>query len=196
MFESDLIERFSRVHPATPAVLYLPLVAYACYRGVFIENIGAGWIALHFLAGYVAWTFFEYWMHRLLFHLPVKGPKTARIYFILHGVHHDYPWDETRLVMPPGASLLLCALTLAGFYAGFGSHTMWGPLAGFVFGYVTYDTVHWYVHACAPKNRFFAWVRREHLIHHFKDSHSRFGVSCPWLDYVFKTQGQAGPRSK
>jgi len=67
---------------------------------------------------------------------------------------------------------------------------MYGPFAGFVFGYVLYDTIHWYVHAHAPRNRFGRWLRREHLVHHFKDSTSRFGVSCPWLDYVFGTRGQ------
>ncbi len=31
MFESDFMEFFSRVHPATPLVLYLPVVGYMLY---------------------------------------------------------------------------------------------------------------------------------------------------------------------
>jgi sterol desaturase/sphingolipid hydroxylase (fatty acid hydroxylase superfamily) len=126
----------------------------------------------------------------LLFHLRVRGPKTARISFVIHGVHHDFPWDETRLVFPPGASIALCGLTYLGFRALFGEHAFHGPFAGFVLGYVIYDELHWHMHAHQPTTRFGRWLRREHFLHHFKDSKSRFGVSCPWLDYIFGTRGQ------
>ncbi len=191
MFESDFLERFSRVHPAVPAILYLPLVAFSVYSALALQQVSALRVVWQFVAGYLAWTLFEYWMHRLFFHMKIIGPKTRRAYFVLHGVHHDYPWDESRLVMPPGASLFLCVLTYGAFYWLLGPARMYGPFAGFVFGYVIYDSVHWYVHHRAPKNRFMAWVRREHLTHHFKDSKSRFGVSCPWLDHVFRTHGKS-----
>ena len=32
MFESDFFEWFSRIHPATPFVTYLPVIAYFFYR--------------------------------------------------------------------------------------------------------------------------------------------------------------------
>ncbi len=190
MFESNLFERFSRAHPLTPALLYLPLVALATWLALRQQT--PGFVVLEALAGYITWTVAEYWLHRTLFHLPVVGPKSARLAFLLHGVHHDSPWDETRLVMPAGSSLTWCALTLAAFRALFGVH-MWAPLAGFVLGYVVYDELHWYVHAGRPSSRLGRWLRREHLLHHFKDPTTRFGVSCPWLDYVFGTRG--APRS-
>jgi dihydroceramide fatty acyl 2-hydroxylase len=195
MFESDFIERFSRAHPLMPAFLYLPVVLAS---GYFALQQGTSlWrLLLQVFIGYMAWTVFEYWMHRLLFHLPVVGPRTARVAFLIHGVHHDYPWDETRLVMPPGASLGLCVATYFGFRALLGPEAFLGPFAGFVLGYVIYDELHWHVHAHQPKSRFGKWLRREHFLHHFKDSKSRFGVSCPWLDYVFGTRGVAlGARS-
>jgi sterol desaturase/sphingolipid hydroxylase (fatty acid hydroxylase superfamily) len=46
------------------------------------------------------------------------------------------------------------------------------------------------VHARTPKTRFTRWLRREHFLHHFKQPGTRFGVSCPWLDYVFGTRGK------
>lgn len=189
MFESDFFEYFSRVHPAVPAGLYLPFVAVCLYVAVAVQHVPVWRVGLEVFLGYTAWTLFEYWLHRLFFHLPVVGPKTARVYFLVHGVHHDYPWDEGRLVIPPGASVFLCVAMFGIFRALFGWEGMFGPLAGFVTGYVAYDTVHWYVHAHAPRNRFFRWLRREHLVHHFKEPTSRFGVSCPWLDYVFGTRG-------
>lgn len=195
MFESDLLERFSRVHPIMPAVLYLPLVALSIYLAVTVGKVSTGRLLLEMFVGYLAWTLFEYWLHRLVFHLPVVGPKTERIAFIIHGVHHEYPWDETRLVMPTFASLGFAVVTYTAFRLLLGDG-MWGPFAGFVLGYVIYDETHWYVHARQPKSRFGRWLRREHFLHHFKEPTSRFGVSCPWLDYVFGTRGSLGRRSE
>lgn len=189
MFQSDFFEWFSHVHPATPAVLYLPLVTYALYSAIFTHAEPLGGVAVAFFGGYVAWTLFEYWLHRLFFHMPVRGPVSRTLYGFFHGVHHDYPWDVTRLVMPPAVSLSLAVATYYAFRGLFGPTTMWAPFAGFVLGYVIYDTVHWYTHVAKPTTRLGRWLRREHLVHHFKDSGSRFGVSCPWWDHVFRTTG-------
>ncbi|HEY4104649.1 MAG TPA: sterol desaturase family protein [Polyangiaceae bacterium] len=193
MFESDLFERFSRAHPLTPAIIYLPLVAIAIGLA-FRHGQSAASIALNVFGGYLLWTLTEYWLHRLVFHLPVIGPKTERAAFLIHGVHHDYPYDESRLVMPAGASLSMCAITLLIFRATLGTAAMWAPLAGFVLGYVIYDEVHWYLHAGKPTSRFGRWFRRQHFLHHFKEPSSRFGVSCPWLDYAFGSA--AAPRRR
>jgi sterol desaturase/sphingolipid hydroxylase (fatty acid hydroxylase superfamily) len=188
MFESDLIERFSRVHPLVPAVLYLPVVAVSSYLAAGVYDVPLARLGLQLFGGYFVWTLCEYWLHRLVFHLPVVGPKTKRLNFLIHGVHHDYPWDESRLVFPAAASLGLCLVTYVTFRAIFGVEGMYGPFAGFVLGYVIYDEMHWYVHAKRPRSAFGRWLRREHFLHHFKDSTTRFGVSCPWLDYVFGTR--------
>src|SRR4051812_37226657 len=109
MFETALFERFSRAHPITPALLYLPLALFAIVLAA--RHQSSLWVIFGVLSGYLLWTVSEYWLHRLLFHLPVVGPKTARAAFLIHGVHHEAPWDETRLVMPAGASLGLCVVT-------------------------------------------------------------------------------------
>jgi dihydroceramide fatty acyl 2-hydroxylase len=188
MFESDLFERFSRVHPLVPAALYLPIVGASVYAGAHVYGVPLARLAVQLVYGYLLWTFVEYWLHRLVFHLPVVGPKTARLNFLIHGVHHDYPWDETRLVFPAAASAALCVVTYAAFRAVLGVEGMYGPFAGFVLGYVIYDETHWYVHTRRPTTQLGRWLRREHFLHHFKDSSTRFGVSCPWLDYVFGTR--------
>jgi sterol desaturase/sphingolipid hydroxylase (fatty acid hydroxylase superfamily) len=188
MFESDFIERFSRVHPLVPAVLYLPVVGASIYAARVLHGVPLPRLGLQLFVGYLLWTLCEYWLHRLVFHLPIVGPKTKRLNFLIHGVHHEYPWDESRLVFPAAASLGLCVLTYVGFRAVLGPEGMYGPFAGFVLGYVIYDETHWYVHAKRPTSQFGRWLRREHFLHHFKDSTTRFGVSCPWLDYVFGTR--------
>ena len=39
MFESDFMEFFSRVHPVTPLVLYLPVVSYMLYVSLWHRQL-------------------------------------------------------------------------------------------------------------------------------------------------------------
>lgn len=186
MFKSDFLEFFSKVHPATPAVVYLPVVTFSIYMASQVSGLGALGIVWRVGVGYLMWTLLEYWLHRLVFHLPHEGPITKKIYFYVHGVHHDYPYDHHRLVMPLAVSVGLATLFFGLFSAIWGV-MMWPYFAGLALGYVLYDTIHWYTHAGKPKNRILKALRRKHMIHHFKDDDVWFGVSCPWWDYVFGT---------
>lgn len=190
MFDSAVLEKLSRVHPAVPALLFLPLAAASLGVSATVDGKGGLDLAIQFAGGYFLWTLLEYWLHRLLFHLPVRGPRSERAYFFIHGVHHDWPWDESRLVMPPAVSILLAVLVYGIFRLVFGPE-MHGIFAGIIFGYAIYDTVHWYTHAGAPKSRLFKYLRREHMLHHFKESGTRFGVTCPYWDVVFRTSGRS-----
>jgi sterol desaturase/sphingolipid hydroxylase (fatty acid hydroxylase superfamily) len=189
MFKSDVLEKLSHVHPATPAVLFLPIITASLWAAVAVDHTPAFGVAWQLFAGYLGWTLTEYWLHRLFFHLPVRGKLSEKVYFFVHGVHHDWPWDRSRLVMPPSVSLILGGLFYMLFRLVFGE-AIHALFAGFALGYVIYDTVHWYTHAGAPTSRVFRFLRREHLVHHFRESGTRFGVSCPWWDVVFRTTGR------
>ena len=131
MFESRLLDRFTRVHPAVPLLIYVPLIVVMLVLGVQRD----GWWDTLGLAifGYVLWTLFEYWLHRLVFHLKVVGPKTARAHFLIHGVHHDFPWDRSRLVIPLVPSLVMATVFFFSLRARFGA-SMYPGFAGFVLG--------------------------------------------------------------
>lgn len=190
MFQSDFFEFFSRVHPITPWVLFLPILLASAGAALFHYQVPAGTVAWQVALGYLGWTLVEYWLHRLFFHLPVRGPITERIYFFVHGVHHDWPWDHSRLVMPPAVSLSLGVIFYFGLRSALDPGAAHALFAGLVVGYLIYDSVHWMTHARAPKNRWFKYLRRQHLVHHFKEPQTRFGVSCPWWDFVFGTAGR------
>ena len=53
-----------------------------------------------FLLGVLLWTLLEYLIHRYIFHYEPKTGVGKRLHYIIHGVHHDYPNDGKRLVMP------------------------------------------------------------------------------------------------
>ena len=116
MFETPLIERFSRVHPVTPFVFWLPVLAYAGYHG-FQQGVSVGLFLGLLLFGVLVWTFTEYTLHRWLFHYIGPRPWQRRLYFVVHGVHHDFPQDSGRLVMPLGVSIPLGALFFVLFRA-------------------------------------------------------------------------------
>ena len=68
---------------------------------------GISQLHLIFLGGIFFWTFFEYMMHRFVFHLVTENPRTKRIAYIMHGNHHEFPRDRQRLFMPRCCQALL-----------------------------------------------------------------------------------------
>lgn len=189
MFESDLLERFSRIHPATPFVAWVPVVSLFLARSVWRGDIGVLAIAGLFVSGTFAWSLAEYVLHRWVFHWEGTSPAAKRIHFLLHGVHHDYPNDKDRLVMPLGASIPLAVFFYGLFYVAFGGVRLAEPFfAGFVVGYLIYDGSHYAMHHFRLESRLARAIKRHHMLHHHADNHGGFGVSSPLWDYVFRTE--------
>ena len=190
MFESDLLDRLSRVHPVVPVVIFLPaIVLLAGYAVAAMGAVaGLGWL----VGGYLFWTFTEYWLHRVVFHFEPEKGIGARLHWIMHGVHHDHPNDPMRLVMPPSVSVPLAALFYLAFHLVLGATYALGFGAGFLAGYLIYDMTHYYLHHFRPRGRIGKRLRELHMRHHFQDDTRGFGVSAPWWDHAFRT----APRSR
>jgi 4-hydroxysphinganine ceramide fatty acyl 2-hydroxylase len=186
MFESDFMEFFSRVHPITPLVLYLPVVGAMLYVSVWQRQLSLMAVAALFLLGILLWTLTEYLIHRYIFHYQPKTRIGKRLHYIIHGVHHDYPSDARRLVMPPSISVPLAFLFYGIFLLIFGRLTP-AVFAGLVFGYVCYDMLHYATHHFPMKRGVLLWLKQYHLRHHYKDDHVGYGISSPLWDYVFRT---------
>jgi len=186
MFESDLMEFFSRVHPATPLLLYMPVVGYMLYLSLWQQKLSNLAVAGLFVLGILFWTLLEYLIHRYIFHYEPKSRLGKRLHYIIHGVHHDYPNDARRLVMPPSISVPLAVLFYILFLLIFG-HLAPGVFAGLVFGYVCYDMLHYATHHFPMKRGLWLWLKQYHLRHHYKDDDAGFGISSPIWDYVFGT---------
>src|SRR5438552_2269175 len=149
MFDSELLDRLSRVHPVVPVVIFLPaiVVLFALSVGR-VEALAVVGLAL---AGYAFWSLSEYWIHRAIFHFePEESQFGARLHWIIHGVHHDHPNDPLRLVMPPSVSVPLSSLFVLGFWAVLGSPLFLPFAAGFLAGYLLYDMTHYHLHHHKP----------------------------------------------
>jgi dihydroceramide fatty acyl 2-hydroxylase len=192
MFESDLLDRLSRVHPAVPPAIFGPFILG--FLALSINRRGLGEAIGLVVAGYVLWTLTEYWMHRLVFHFEPDDGLGARLHWIIHGVHHEHPNDPRRLVMPPSVSVPLAIVFYLAFLASFGTRYAPGIEAGFVAGYLIYDMTHFYVHHRRPTRRLGRMLREAHMRHHFQDDTTGFGVSAPYWDRVFGTTPERVPR--
>jgi sterol desaturase/sphingolipid hydroxylase (fatty acid hydroxylase superfamily) len=190
MFESDLLEKFSRIHPATPFVVYIPLVAATLYR-TWARHVPVVLAVAVCLAGLLVWTLAEYFLHRYVFHWYKDTAFGRRVHFLLHGVHHDFPNDSDRLVMPLLTSVPLAVIFYTAFYLLFGGVRFAEPFfAGFAVGYLCYDGTHYAVHHFKQTSRIGKFLKRHHMLHHHADHDGGFGVSSPIWDYVFGTMPQ------
>jgi sterol desaturase/sphingolipid hydroxylase (fatty acid hydroxylase superfamily) len=191
MFESNLLDRVSRVHPIVPVVIFLPAIVLLAEAGAArleaLETVA--WL----FGGYLFWTLTEYWMHRVVFHFEPEEGLGARLHWIIHGVHHDHPNDRMRLVMPPSVSVPLAL----GFYGLFvlvlGTPVAFVFASGFLAGYLFYDMAHFHVHHHKAHTGLERKLRELHMRHHFQDHTRGFGVSAPFWDHVFGTAPRKAP---
>jgi sterol desaturase/sphingolipid hydroxylase (fatty acid hydroxylase superfamily) len=190
MFENDFLDLFSRTHPAVVPILFVPTALAMLYYGVVEKGVGIAAMVGLYVAGFITWTFVEYWLHRTFFHWQPGGKWGDRLHFLVHGVHHKWPRDKYRLVMPPAVSISLFFAFLGIFYLALGSVLVWPFHAGFVIGYMSYDMTHYYIHHYNPRSEYGMRLKKNHMLHHFKDHSSRFGVSFMIWDRVFGTTGR------
>jgi dihydroceramide fatty acyl 2-hydroxylase len=193
MFESRWLDSFTRVHPAVPVLIFAPAIAAVTAWGLSRQSVPV--VLGLALGGYLLWTLFEYWLHRLVFHFEPEQGLGARMHWIIHGVHHDHPNDPLRLVMPPSVSVPLGALLFGLIYLAFGPS--YGPSvgAGFFVGYLAYDLVHYYLHHFRPRGPLGRILRERHMRHHFQDETRGFGISAPYWDEVFGTSSRGPARN-
>jgi len=186
MFESDFMEFFSHVHPATPLVIYLPLMSYMLYVAAAKRALPLSSVAGLFAAGILIWSFVEYTVHRWIFHYQPRSKWGQRFHFMLHGVHHDYPNDASRLVMPPIVSAPLAVIFYGLFLVLFGRYAP-AVFAGLLAGYLFYDTLHYATHHFSMKRGLRLWLKKYHMRHHYQDEHAGYGVTSPLWDHLFGT---------
>lgn len=188
MFEADWMNALSKVHWTVPLYIYIPVILYFAYRTIFEipAEVMPGWErAAWFFGGLFIWTFFEYAVHRFIFHYNATSKIGKRFHFIAHGVHHDYPQDATRLVMPPSVSIPLALLVYFILYLIFGPVELAPVFTGFVLGYLVYDMAHYSVHHWNWKNAYFQRIKKHHMDHHFRDPDTGFGFTSDIWDQVF-----------
>ncbi|WP_369811233.1 sterol desaturase family protein [Hymenobacter convexus] len=186
LFQNPLLERLSHTHIALPVSIFAITGILSMYYGLtrgFMTGLGA--LGL-FLVGLLAFTLVEYLVHRYVYHIPATTPGRAKFQYTMHGVHHEYPKDKTRLAMPPIITVFVASLLFFIFRFSFGSYAF-GLLSGFTFGYAMYLFVHYAIHAYAPPKNFLKVWWTHHSQHHYRQDEVAFGVSSTLWDHIIGT---------
>ncbi|WP_404349803.1 sterol desaturase family protein [Sutcliffiella horikoshii] len=143
-----------------------------------------------FAFGMLTFMFSEYLTHRFVFHLkPPKNPFLLKMIKRLHYDHHTDPNDLHLLFLPLWYSLPNLSVLAIIFYLIAGS---WGLTLAFASGLMMmlflYEWKHYVAHRpIKPRTRFGKWVKKTHILHHFKNENFWYGVSTPFVDVLFGT---------
>ena len=183
MFKSSLFESLSKVHFSVPLFIYIPVIIFFSYLSI-TNNIGAPAFLLYFLIGLAVWTITEYLLHRFIFHYHPTSELGQQVHFIFHGVHHDYPRDKKRLVMPPAASIPLAALFYFLFSLIFTPVHLYAFFPGFLLGYLIYDMLHYAMHHHNFKSGIMKKIKQHHMLHHYQNPTKGYGVSSSLWDTI------------
>jgi len=186
MFDSPFLERLSVVSPIAPTAVYLPVGLYVCWLSAK-GPLGIGWSVLAYGAGLIVWSLLEYIAHRGSFHHEPQSEGQVAFAYLVHGVHHAYPDDSRRWMLPLAVTIPLATLFYFLFRLVLGVAAN-GVFAGFIHGYLAYDLLHYFIHRGRMPGRLGRFLRQHHMAHHYSKPERNFGVSSPLWDVVFRTK--------
>lgn len=189
IFDNAFLEYLTKAPPQISAITYISIGLIIFTVGIYKEVVPTIGLALFiFITAVFFWTFFEYFFHRYVNHIDEHFPNSAwavQLAYTLHGVHHEYPRDKERLIMPPVPGLLILIILYVLFYGIMGNF-LYLFMPGFITGYLLYTYIHFSVH----KRKVPGYLKtqyRHHALHHYKYPDKAFGVSVTWWDRVFGT---------
>jgi dihydroceramide fatty acyl 2-hydroxylase len=187
MFDSSLLERLSVVHPLMPTAVYLPVGGYLLWRSAAGPVGPAASVLLLYPAGLLIWSLLEYVTHRGTFHHEPHSDRQLAVAYLVHGVHHAYPDDSRRWMLPLVVTIPLSTILFLLFALVFGRYGD-GTFAGFIHGYLAYDLLHYFIHRGRLPGRVGRFLRQHHMAHHYSKPERNFGVSSPLWDLIFRTR--------
>ena len=190
LFENNLLERLSHVHPITPLLMWGPFVIWLLWRSFALYELPLLPVLAIGVAGIFTWSLTEYCLHRYIFHFPARSKAGKWFVYLFHGNHHDDPKDKTRLVMPPAGAIPIMAILYLLFSLVIPRPWIEPFCAFFIVGYLIYDYIHYSTHHFPMRNRVAKFLKHYHLKHHYSGQGGRYGVSSPFWDSVFGTRPQ------
>jgi sterol desaturase/sphingolipid hydroxylase (fatty acid hydroxylase superfamily) len=153
-----------------------------------------GYALVYLALGVMAWTLLEYLVHRFILHgrFP-DGPglfkHRAHAFFdTMHGDHHQRPWDGMYInghldSIPFAALFVAVSFLLTPYYKA--------PVlvAGLLQSYVLEEWIHYSVHFCRFRSRYFQYIRFHHWYHHSpRGSAQGFGLTSGLWDRISGTR--------
>lgn len=152
-----------------------PLTLALAWHSISTGGFGVLWAA-QFAVGWIAWTLYEYALHRCVLHgLPVGRD--------IHALHHRNQLDY--IAVPPWATLM----AYGAFFAAFGARSS-ALMIGFSTGYVAYAALHTAFHYARFRPGSWLWRLDQRHAQHHREVGTCFGVSVDWWDRLFGTEAR------
>lgn len=149
---------------------------------------GATWLA--FLLGMLLYSCSEYTIHRFLFHLkPPKNRFFLQLLKRLHYDHHVHPDELHLLFLPVWYSIPMIGVAVIIFYWFIANAVLTVAFTTGVIGFLLYyEWTHYVAHRpIHPHTPWGRWMKRLHLLHHYKNENYWFGVTNPSMDFLMGT---------
>ena len=161
----------------------LCLIVFDTYEGFF------GWsIVLLLGCGLFSWGLIEYGLHRFVFHYDARSRFGRELLYSAHLSHHENPTATNQISASFYLSAPIAAMYWLLVWAATGSRTAAFYLfIGMATGYFFYKWLHFQCHHRRSRFRLLRYLRRYHLLHHYRTPGLRFGVTSPVFDIVFRT---------
>lgn len=189
MFDTPFLEIFTKTAWYIIPIVYIPLIIYMLYDSYAFQNLLLKQVVICFFVGVFLWTLMEYILHRFVFHIDENLPDNQYailLHYLLHGIHHAFPMDRYRLVLPPILGIILIMIIKYSYIFLFDEFSL--PFeAGTLFGYVLYDMTHYFIHHITFSGGYYKFLKKYHVLHHYKNPSLGFGVSQHFWDKVFGT---------
>ncbi|KAL3689193.1 hypothetical protein R1sor_015502 [Riccia sorocarpa] len=185
-YDNDFLESLSRTNWWTIPLVWGPVVVFCQARALQFgvrQEMVVPWMIL----GAAFWSFFEYLIHRFLFHMKADTYWTATAHYVLHGFHHKHPMDSKRLVFPPAFSSVFVYFFWCAAKVVFGNGVAHSVFGGGLLAYIGYDLTHYFLHYGNGFTNRLQNMKRYHLNHHFKVQTDGYGVTSEFWDWVFGT---------
>ncbi len=139
LFKSEYMEMMTKTHPIVIYSMYFPVIAFMLYYGASYKGLTIWLEVLLFIAGTLFWTFFEYLMHRFLFHMFVRESggalrRVCRSYQCMACIM-NIRVIRNACLCHPHRSLIVASIIFMMMHFVIG----WNTLAffpGFLFGYM------------------------------------------------------------
>lgn len=128
----------------------------------------------------------EYVVHRYLLH---EFPKLVPTLYRGHVEHHKHPQELKYLFSPVYYDVLIYSAYIPLVWLLFRQFSVVvAVVTGSLLFQLYYQWMHYAAHRpIVPRTAWGRWMKKKHLLHHYKDEYAWYGVSNPALDYVMGT---------
>jgi sterol desaturase/sphingolipid hydroxylase (fatty acid hydroxylase superfamily) len=169
--------------------LYFYAVVALCLALLAARTGLSTWsIVILLTSGFFSWSLMEYGLHRFIFHYDAKSRMGRKLLYEVHMSHHESPSARKRIFASLFLSVPISAVYWLVAWFATGSWASASYLfIGMATGYFCYEWLHFQCHHGRSRLGVLRYLKKYHLLHHYKTPELRFGVTSPLVDLLFGT---------